>query len=52
MRPGGDGGTAILDDPTVYPPSAVMKNLYTVNARAQPMQRLIQRTSLRLKSDR
>jgi putrescine transport system substrate-binding protein len=43
---------AILGDPTVYPPSVVMKNLYTVKARPQPMQRLVQRMWLRLKSDR
>jgi putrescine transport system substrate-binding protein len=43
--------SAILSDPTIYPPPGTMKNLYTVTAREPQMQRLLQRMWLRIKSD-
>ncbi len=40
---------AIMDDPTIYPPPQVMKNLYTVNAREPAVQRSLLRIWQRLK---
>ena len=40
---------SIIGDPTIYPPPAIMKNLYTVNARQPAAQRSLLRIWQRLK---
>ncbi|MBI3703863.1 MAG: polyamine ABC transporter substrate-binding protein [Rhizobiales bacterium] len=43
---------AVLDDPNVYPDAATMQRLYTVNARDQKSQRLLNRLWTRVKTGR
>jgi len=45
-------GKAVLDDKSIYPDDAAMKKLYTVNARDQRAQRLINRLWTRIKTGR
>ena len=42
----------VLDDPSIYPDAAMMSKLYTVNARDQKTQRLINRLWTRIKTGR
>ena len=41
---------AVLDDKSIYPDAATMQGLYTVNARDQKAQRLINRLWTRIKT--
>jgi putrescine transport system substrate-binding protein len=43
---------SVLDDPSVYPDAATMKRLYTVNARDQKSQRVLNRLWTRIKTGR
>lgn len=43
---------AILDDPTIYPPPAVMANLFTISARNPRAQRLENRLWIKVKTGR
>ena len=43
---------AVLDDPNVYPDAATMKRLYTVSARDQKSQRVLNRLWTRIKTGR
>ena len=43
---------AVLDDKSVYPDSATMSRLYTVNARDQKSQRLLNRLWTKVKTGR
>ena len=43
---------AVLDDPNVYPDAATMKRLYTVSARDQKSQRVLNRLWMRIKTGR
>ncbi len=42
----------VLDDPSVYPDAATMKRLYTVSARDQKSQRVLNRLWTRVKTGR